>query len=50
MRAALLADKRMAVVRLRDAGRIDDIVLRRVQARFDAEEARLAARAGLDDD
>jgi len=50
LRAALLADKRSAVVRLRDAGRIDDIVLRRVQSRLDAEEARLAARAGLDDD
>jgi len=50
LRATLLAHKRIAVVRLRDARRIDDIVLRRVQARLDAEEARLAARAGLDDD
>jgi Na+/H+ antiporter len=50
LRATLLAHKRVAVVRLRDAGRIDDIVLRRVQARLDAEEARLAARAGLDED
>ncbi len=50
LRAALLADKLIAVIRLRDEGRIDDIVLRRVQARLDAEEARLAARAGLDDD
>ncbi len=51
LRATLLAHKRVAVVRLRDAGGgIDDIVLRRVQARLDAEEARLAARAGLDDD
>jgi Na+/H+ antiporter len=43
LHAALLADKRAAVVRLRDARRIDDIVLRRVQARLDAEEVRLAA-------
>lgn len=43
LRAALLADKRAAVVRLRDERRIDDIVLRRVQARLDAEEVRLSA-------
>lgn len=42
LRAALLDDKRAAVVRLRDARQIDDIVLRRVQARLDAEEVRLA--------
>jgi len=43
LRVALLADKRGAVIHLRDAGRIDDIVLRRVQARLDAEEVRLTA-------
>jgi monovalent cation/hydrogen antiporter len=42
LRAALLTDKRMAVVRLRDDREIDDIVLRRVQAQLDAEEVRLA--------
>ena len=42
LRAALLADKRAAVVRLRDAREIDDIVLRRVQSQLDAEEVRLA--------
>ena len=43
LRAALLADKRRAVIALRDARRIDDIVLRRVQAQMDAEEIRLAS-------
>src|SRR6185437_14485460 len=42
LRAALLTDKRTAVVRLRDDREIDDIVLRRVQAQLDAEEVRLA--------
>jgi NhaP-type Na+/H+ or K+/H+ antiporter len=42
LRTALLADKRRAVIALRDARRIDDIVLRRVQAQIDAEEVRLA--------
>jgi Na+/H+ antiporter len=42
LHAALLADKRAALVRLRDAGEIDDIVLRRVQTRLDHEEVRLA--------
>jgi monovalent cation/hydrogen antiporter len=40
---ALLAEKRAALVKLRDARLIDDIVLRRVQARLDAEEVRLTA-------
>lgn len=48
LRGALLAHKRTAVVQLRDTGRIDDIVLRRVQARLDREEVRLTATA--DDD
>jgi len=43
LRHALLADKRAAIIGLRDAGLIDDIVLRRVQSRLDAEEMRLAA-------
>jgi CPA1 family monovalent cation:H+ antiporter len=42
LRAGLLAEKRAAIVALRDAGKIDDIVLRRVQAGLDAEEVRLA--------
>ena len=41
LRLALLADKRRALVDLRDAGRIDDIVLLRVQSILDAEEVRL---------
>ena len=43
LRAALIAEKRAAVVRLRDARKIDDIVLRRLQTRLDAEEVRLSA-------
>jgi CPA1 family monovalent cation:H+ antiporter len=39
---AVLADKRAALVKLRDAHLIDDIVLRRVQARLDAEDMRLS--------
>jgi monovalent cation/hydrogen antiporter len=42
LRSALLTDKRAALVGLRDAKVIDDIVLRRVQARLDAEEVRLS--------
>jgi Na+/H+ antiporter len=38
---ALLGVKRAALVRLRDEGRIDDIVLRRVQELLDVEEVRL---------
>ena len=41
LRHALLADKRAAIIRLRDARLIDDIVLRRIQSRLDAEELRL---------
>lgn len=44
--AALLSEKRAAVVRLRDDRSIDDIVLRRVQARLDAEEIRLGVPDG----
>jgi CPA1 family monovalent cation:H+ antiporter len=42
LRLALLADKRTAVYRLRQARQIDDSVLRRVQAQLDVEEVRLA--------
>lgn len=44
LRLALLARKRAAVVRLRDEHRIDDTVLRQVQARIDIEEVRLSRR------
>jgi len=37
---ALIARKREALLELRDEQRIDDIVLRRVQARLDQEEVR----------
>ncbi|WP_181312289.1 Na+/H+ antiporter [Nocardioides campestrisoli] len=39
---ALLARRREALLALRDERRIDDIVLRRVQARLDIEEVRLS--------
>jgi hypothetical protein len=45
LRLALLTLKRGTVVRLRDERRIDDIVLRQIQARLDIEEVRLT-RAG----
>jgi CPA1 family monovalent cation:H+ antiporter len=38
---ALIARRRQALLELRDEQRIDDIVLRRVQARLDADEVRL---------
>jgi len=41
LRLALLADKREAVVRLRDEHTIDDGVLRRLMAQLDVEEVRL---------
>jgi CPA1 family monovalent cation:H+ antiporter len=43
---ALIARRREALLELRDEHRIDDIVLRRVQARLDIEEVRLS-RASL---
>ncbi|MFD3455535.1 Na+/H+ antiporter [Streptomyces sp. NPDC058691] len=50
LRRLVVGVKRTTAVRLRDSGRIDDIVLRRVQAGLDAEEIRLdiseAAAAG----
>jgi hypothetical protein len=42
LRQAVLARKRAVVLRLRDQGRIDDTVLRQVQARLDIEEVRLS--------
>ncbi|WP_028047963.1 Na+/H+ antiporter [Cellulomonas sp. URHE0023] len=42
LRLALLGHKRETVLRLRDERRIDDTVLRQVQARLDIEELRLA--------
>jgi monovalent cation/hydrogen antiporter len=41
LRLAVLANKRATVVRLRDEGRIEDIVLRHIQTRLDIEEVRL---------
>jgi len=37
---ALIGRRRQALLELRDGRRIDDIVLRRVQARLDQEEVR----------
>jgi CPA1 family monovalent cation:H+ antiporter len=42
LRLALLTRNRAIVVRLRDELRIDDIVLRQIQAKLDIEEVRLA--------
>ncbi|GAA2136283.1 Na+/H+ antiporter [Glycomyces algeriensis] len=44
LRLALIDHKRATVVRLRDERRIDDTVLRRLQASLDDEEVRLTAR------
>ncbi len=48
LRLALLARKRATVVGLRDAQRIDDIVLRQFQTRLDIEEVRLSRREVAD--
>jgi monovalent cation/hydrogen antiporter len=45
LRLALLEHKRATIIRLRDEHRIDDSVLRQVQARLDAEEYRLVRRS-----
>ena len=45
LRSARLADKRNAVIKLRDQRRIDDIVFRRIQGRLDREEVRLSDSA-----
>jgi CPA1 family monovalent cation:H+ antiporter len=41
LQLALIARRREALLQLRDAQRIDDIALRRVQARLDVDEVRL---------
>jgi monovalent cation/hydrogen antiporter len=48
LRLAVLARKRATVLRLRDERRIDDIVLRQIQARLDIEEVRLSRREAAD--
>ncbi|MFE0457553.1 Na+/H+ antiporter [Streptomyces sp. NPDC058914] len=45
LETALLQVKRQALTELRDAGRIDDIVLRSVQGVLDAEDVRLSLKA-----
>ncbi|MCL7425431.1 Na+/H+ antiporter [Streptomyces sp. YS415] len=45
LETALLQVKRRALTQLRDAGRIDDIVLRNVQGLLDAEDVRLSLTA-----
>ena len=44
----VLTHKREAVTRLRDANRIDDIVLREIQETMDAEEVRLLGPSPAD--
>jgi len=48
LRLGVLAHKRDAVTQLRNTGRIDDIVLREVQAAMDIEEIRLRGPAPTD--
>ncbi|MEU6354931.1 cation:proton antiporter [Streptomyces sp. NPDC047072] len=48
LRLALIAHKRATVVRLRDERRIDDTVLRRLQAALDGEEVRLSGGAAVE--
>jgi CPA1 family monovalent cation:H+ antiporter len=48
LRLALLAHKRATVIRLRDERRIDDAVLRQVQAALDIEEVHLSRREAAD--
>jgi monovalent cation/hydrogen antiporter len=43
LRLALIPSKRAALLDLRHRGRIDDVILRRLQARIDLEELRLSA-------
>ena len=47
-RLALIGRRREALLELRDEQRIDDIVLRRVQARLDNEEVRLSRTSPVD--
>ena len=48
LRLELIAHKRATVVRLRDERRIDDTVLRQIQAKLDREEVRLDRREVID--
>jgi monovalent cation/hydrogen antiporter len=48
LRLALVAHKRATLLRLHDERRIDDAVLREVQARLDIEEVRLSRRELLE--
>ncbi|NUS58282.1 MAG: Na+/H+ antiporter, partial [Streptomycetaceae bacterium] len=48
LKLAVLARKRATVVRLRDEGSIDDIVLRHIQTRLDIEEVRLTRREAIE--
>jgi monovalent cation/hydrogen antiporter len=48
LRLALIARKRVALLELRDAQRIDDIVLRQVQAGMDIEEVRLSRQTAVE--
>ena len=48
LRLAVLARKRQAVTELRDENKIDDIVLREVQAAMDVEEVRLLGPVSTD--
>jgi CPA1 family monovalent cation:H+ antiporter len=48
LRLELLSRKRASVIRLRDERRIDDTVLRQIQARLDIEELRLTRRDSVD--
>ncbi len=48
LQLALIARQRIALVQLRDDQRIDDIVLRQVQARLDFEEIRLSRSAPME--
>ena len=45
LRLALIAEKRVTLLQLRDEQRIDDIVLRQIEARLDIEEIRLSRDA-----
>ncbi len=48
LRLALLPIKRKTLLRLRDENHIDDVILRRVQARIDLEELRLSDDTGAE--
>ncbi|MEU5870916.1 Na+/H+ antiporter [Glycomyces sp. NPDC047369] len=50
LRLAVIGEKRSTMIRLRNERRIDDAVLRRMQATLDIEEVRLLADPGGDED